>query len=76
MLVLLSMYTNRMAFSFYCLGTLDLMGVADTKISEVERKDWAEWIWAQQARAYPLPLNVQRHPTVTYAYDMFSVSCE
>ncbi|EIM86136.1 terpenoid cyclases/Protein prenyltransferase [Stereum hirsutum FP-91666 SS1] len=47
---LVEMDSSRMAFSFYCLGTLDLMGVADTKISEVERKDWTEWIWAQQAR--------------------------
>ncbi len=37
----------RMAIAFYCLGTLDVTGMAERQISPTDRKSWKEWIWDQ-----------------------------
>ncbi|KAA1476832.1 terpenoid cyclases/Protein prenyltransferase [Dentipellis sp. KUC8613] len=42
--------SSRMALSFYCLGTLDVLGLIASKTTETDRECWREWIWAQQAR--------------------------
>ncbi|KAG9119213.1 hypothetical protein FRC07_005856, partial [Ceratobasidium sp. 392] len=36
-----------MAVGYYSLASLDLFGVAMSKPKEKDRKDWAQWIWAQ-----------------------------
>jgi len=36
-----------MAIAFYCLGTLDLTGRAERKMTTTDRENWTEWIWAQ-----------------------------
>ena len=36
-----------MAIAFYCLGTLDLTGHLERKMSTTDRENWTEWIWAQ-----------------------------
>ena len=36
-----------MAIAFYCLGTLDVTGMAERQISPTDRKSWKEWIWDQ-----------------------------
>ena len=36
-----------MAIAFYCLGTLDVTGVAERQISPTDRESWKEWIWDQ-----------------------------
>jgi hypothetical protein len=36
-----------MAVVFYCLGTLDVTGLAEQKISPTDRSSWKEWIWDQ-----------------------------
>jgi hypothetical protein len=38
-----------MAIAFYCLGTLDVTGIAERQISPTSRKSWKEWIWDQYA---------------------------
>ncbi|KAI0783426.1 terpenoid cyclases/Protein prenyltransferase [Abortiporus biennis] len=38
---------QTLAVGFYCLGTLDILGLLESKTNEVERKDWKEWIWEQ-----------------------------
>lgn len=38
----------RMVVAFYCIGSLDLLGVLNEKTKEFERDSWKEWIWAQQ----------------------------
>ncbi|KZT67125.1 terpenoid cyclases/Protein prenyltransferase [Daedalea quercina L-15889] len=40
--------SSRLAIIFYCLGTLDLLGVLGTKILEAQRARWRDWIWEQQ----------------------------
>jgi geranylgeranyl transferase type-1 subunit beta len=39
--------TSRMAVSFYCIGSLDLLGLVDTDSSETSREEWGTWIWRQ-----------------------------
>ncbi|KAJ7862322.1 terpenoid cyclases/Protein prenyltransferase [Mycena leptocephala] len=41
--------SGRMAIVFYCIGTLDLLGVLQDQISELERTSWQNWIWEQYA---------------------------
>ncbi|KAK7689911.1 hypothetical protein QCA50_006550 [Cerrena zonata] len=41
---------SRLAIGFYCLGTLDLLGLIDEKTKEEERQSWREWLWQQQTR--------------------------
>ncbi|KAL0091986.1 protein geranylgeranyltransferase type I beta subunit [Phycomyces blakesleeanus] len=40
--------TNRMTLGFFCLNALDLLGALDESVSEQNKKDWIEWIYAQQ----------------------------
>jgi len=40
-------FLSRMAIAFYCLGTLDLTGLTEQKISPTDRQSWKEWIWDQ-----------------------------
>ncbi|SAM08352.1 hypothetical protein [Absidia glauca] len=40
--------TNRMTLAFFCLGGLELLGALDSEISDHNKKDWIEWIYAQQ----------------------------
>jgi len=44
---LVEMDASRMAIAFYCLGTLDVTGLAEQKISPTDRESWKEWIWDQ-----------------------------
>jgi hypothetical protein len=37
----------RMAIGFYCLGTLDVTGFAERKITRSDREGWKAWIWDQ-----------------------------
>ncbi|KAI0049451.1 terpenoid cyclases/Protein prenyltransferase [Auriscalpium vulgare] len=46
---LVEMDSSRMAIAYYCLGTLDLTGLIDQKITVTDRDSWREWIWEQQA---------------------------
>ncbi|KAH9990286.1 terpenoid cyclases/Protein prenyltransferase [Russula vinacea] len=46
---LVEMDASRMAIAFYCLGTLDVTGIAERQISPTSRKSWKEWIWDQYA---------------------------
>ena len=39
--------SSRMAIAFYCLGTLDVTGLTEQKISPTDRQSWKEWIWDQ-----------------------------
>ena len=39
-----------MILAFYCIGTLDLLGVLEEEVSLKDRELWRDWIWAQQAR--------------------------
>lgn len=41
---------SRLALSFYCIGSLDLLGVINEKISQADRDAWRSWIWGQQTR--------------------------
>ncbi len=43
----------RMAIAFYCLGTLDVTGMAERQISPTDRKSWKEWIWDQYVGKIP-----------------------
>ncbi|KAJ7623256.1 terpenoid cyclases/protein prenyltransferase alpha-alpha toroid [Roridomyces roridus] len=40
--------SSRLAIGFYCIGALDLLGLLQSKTSEVDRASWREWIWEQQ----------------------------
>ena len=39
-----------MTLAFFCLSSLELLGALDKEISEQDRLDWIEWIYAQQIR--------------------------
>ncbi|KIM43086.1 hypothetical protein M413DRAFT_443899 [Hebeloma cylindrosporum] len=41
---------SRLALSFYCIGSLDLLGVLEEQVSVKDRKSWAQWLWEQHAR--------------------------
>lgn len=49
---LLTHLMYRLAIAFYCIGSLDLLGMVQDKISEADRKIWREWIWEQQVCAF------------------------
>lgn len=38
----------RVIMGMYAIGGLELLGVLDETVSEANRKDWIEWIYAQQ----------------------------
>ncbi|KAJ7149043.1 terpenoid cyclases/protein prenyltransferase alpha-alpha toroid [Mycena crocata] len=40
---------SRMAIIFYCVGTLDLLGVLPQETNEIDRLSWRTWIWEQYA---------------------------
>ncbi|KAF7365623.1 Terpenoid cyclases/Protein prenyltransferase [Mycena venus] len=46
---LVDLDASRMAIVFYCIGTLDLLGVLQDQTSETERASWRNWIWEQYA---------------------------
>ncbi|KAI0299525.1 terpenoid cyclases/protein prenyltransferase alpha-alpha toroid [Russula brevipes] len=52
---LVEMDASRMAIAFYCLGTLDVTGFAERKISSTDRTSWKEWIWDQYVGESPNP---------------------
>lgn len=39
-----------MALAFYCIGSLDLLKMAEDNISITDRESWRGWIWEQQTR--------------------------
>ena len=39
--------------AFYILAGLDLMGILNEKLSQVDRDAWRDWIWDQQISAFP-----------------------
>ncbi|KAG6888407.1 hypothetical protein C0995_008411 [Termitomyces sp. Mi166 len=39
---------SKMAVVFYCIGSLDLLGLFHDKTNERDRASWREWIWQQQ----------------------------
>lgn len=43
------MDSSRLALVFYCLGSLDLLGVLESKSTDADRESWKEWIWQQHA---------------------------
>ncbi|KAI0076738.1 terpenoid cyclases/Protein prenyltransferase [Panus rudis PR-1116 ss-1] len=72
---------SRVAIGFYCFGTLDLLGLLDSKTRESEREGWREWLWDQQTSgkygsgfrpsSYMTPENRQDIVTEKYhEYDM------
>ncbi|CEI91454.1 Putative Protein farnesyltransferase/geranylgeranyltransferase type-1 subunit alpha [Rhizopus microsporus] len=40
--------TNRMTLAFFCLGALTLLGELENNITEQNRLDWIDWVYAQQ----------------------------
>ncbi|KAL1677207.1 terpenoid cyclases/protein prenyltransferase alpha-alpha toroid [Schizophyllum commune] len=42
--------SSKVALAYYCLGTLDLLGLLESKTNEREREGWRAWFWEQQAR--------------------------
>ncbi|KAI8059745.1 geranylgeranyltransferase type I beta-subunit-like protein [Thamnidium elegans] len=40
--------TNRMTLAFFCLGSLSLLGELESNVTEQNRLDWIDWIYAQQ----------------------------
>ncbi|GJJ77433.1 geranylgeranyl transferase type-1 subunit beta [Entomortierella parvispora] len=43
-----SMDTHRMMLGMFALSGLELLGVLEETVSEVDRKDWIEWVYSQQ----------------------------
>ncbi|PPQ65900.1 hypothetical protein CVT26_000920 [Gymnopilus dilepis] len=41
---------SRLALAFYCIGSLDLLGVLETSVPEGEREEWRAWLWNQQTQ--------------------------
>uniref|UniRef100_A0A8H7Y401 Prenyltransferase alpha-alpha toroid domain-containing protein n=2 Tax=Psilocybe cubensis TaxID=181762 RepID=A0A8H7Y401_PSICU len=37
-----------LALAFYCIGSLDLLGVLDEHVPGSDREEWREWLWGQQ----------------------------
>jgi hypothetical protein len=37
-----------MVVAFYCLATLDMLGVLESAIKAEEREEWGAWIWRHQ----------------------------
>ncbi|KAJ7068993.1 terpenoid cyclases/protein prenyltransferase alpha-alpha toroid, partial [Mycena belliarum] len=44
-----SLDAARMMIVFYCIGSLDLLGVLQDETNETERTSWRRWIWEQYA---------------------------
>ncbi|KAG0270147.1 Geranylgeranyl transferase type-1 subunit beta [Actinomortierella ambigua] len=47
-----SMDTHRVTLGCFVLSALELLGVLDEVVSEKDRKDWIEWIYAQQRTGF------------------------
>jgi hypothetical protein len=47
---------GRLALAFYCLGSLDLLGLLKEKTNETDRETWRKWIWEQQTRSFSFHL--------------------
>jgi hypothetical protein len=45
----------RMTCAYFGLSGLDILGVLDQEVTEAIKKDWIEWIYAQQI--HPDPFN-------------------
>ncbi|KAI9100610.1 protein geranylgeranyltransferase-like protein type I beta subunit [Phlyctochytrium arcticum] len=43
-----SIDVNRMSVAYFCLSALDLLGMLDTVVTADQKKNWIEWIYAQQ----------------------------
>ncbi|KJA24010.1 hypothetical protein HYPSUDRAFT_39125 [Hypholoma sublateritium FD-334 SS-4] len=39
---------SRLALAFYCIGSLDLLGIVEEQVSLQERNLWKQWLWEQQ----------------------------
>lgn len=37
-----------MTLAFFCLGALSLLGELENNVSEQNKRDWIDWIYAQQ----------------------------
>ncbi|KAJ7119860.1 terpenoid cyclases/protein prenyltransferase alpha-alpha toroid [Mycena epipterygia] len=46
---LVDLDASRMAIVFYCVGSLDLLGVLQEETNGAERTAWRKWIWEQYA---------------------------
>ncbi|KAJ7760507.1 terpenoid cyclases/protein prenyltransferase alpha-alpha toroid [Mycena metata] len=61
--------SSRLALGFYCIGTLDLLRVVQSKTTETDRNSWREWIWEQQTHGShgtgfrPSPFATPNSPT-------------
>ncbi|CAA7261529.1 unnamed protein product [Cyclocybe aegerita] len=40
---------SRLALAFYCIGSLDLLGVLEDSVPVTDRELWRAWLWEQQA---------------------------
>ncbi|KAJ1960161.1 Geranylgeranyl transferase type-1 subunit beta [Dispira parvispora] len=40
--------TSRMTLGFFCLAGLDILGALNSAISEAERQEYIDWVYAQQ----------------------------
>ncbi|KAG0233543.1 hypothetical protein BGW42_007378 [Actinomortierella wolfii] len=47
-----SMDTHRLSLGCFVLSALELLGALDEVVTEKDRKDWIEWIYAQQRTGY------------------------
>ncbi|KAF7326308.1 Terpenoid cyclases/Protein prenyltransferase [Mycena kentingensis (nom. inval.)] len=45
--VMVSLDSSRMLIIFYCLSTLDLLGVMEHHTTPAQRVSWRNWIWEQ-----------------------------
>jgi hypothetical protein len=44
---------RRMTLAFFCLGSLSLLGQLESAVSEKDRREWIDWIYAQQVLPDP-----------------------
>ncbi|CAK5280367.1 unnamed protein product [Mycena citricolor] len=42
-----SLDSSRMSIIFYCIGTMDLLGVLHQETTEMDRASWRSWVWEQ-----------------------------
>jgi len=51
---------RRLVVGFYCIGSLDLLGLLYERTNSADREVWRSWIWEQYtstisySRAFPL----------------------
>ncbi|KAI0629999.1 terpenoid cyclases/Protein prenyltransferase [Trametes polyzona] len=56
--------SSRIALVFYCLGSLDILQLLDSKTSELDRENWRSWLWEQQISG-PFGAGFRPSPYVT-----------